>query len=144
MSDDEKLDEVKNENRAAAEVDSAGAATATAAPESTTAEAQVSPDTVEPKVPQFASLGQSVENGSGSMSRFLDVSVQVSAELGSIRMPIGDMLQLGEGSVLELNRSLSEPIDLVAQGVRIARGEVVVIDDCFAIRIKEIESNQAN
>lgn len=99
---------------------------------------------VEAKVPQFSNLSDTAKSTTpASMSRFLDVSVQVSAELGSIKMPIGDVLQLNEGSVIELNRSLSEPVDLVAQGVRIARGEVVVIDDCFAIRIREIESNDS-
>ncbi|MDB4756292.1 flagellar motor switch protein FliN [Mariniblastus sp.] len=95
---------------------------------------------VQAHAPQFANLvGTNGDSSSGSISRFLDVSVQVSAELGNIKMPIGEILQLDEGSVIELNRSLSEPVDLVAQGIRIARGEVVVIDDCFAIRIKEIE-----
>ena len=57
-------------------------------------------------------------------------------------MPIGELLQLGEGAVLKLNRAVSEPVDLIAQGVRVARGEVVVVDDCFAIRIKEIENSK--
>lgn len=69
-----------------------------------------------------------------------DVNVTVSAELGRAVLPIGDLLKLGAGSVVELDRQLSEPVDLIAQGVLIARGEVVVVDDCFAIRIKEIES----
>lgn len=98
---------------------------------------------VEAKVPQFSNLNDTAKSMTpASMSRFLDVSVQVSAELGSIKMPIGDVLQLSEGSVIELNRNLSEPVNLVAQGVQIAKGEVVVIDDCFAIRIREIESNE--
>ena len=42
--------------------------------------------------------------------------------------------------MIELGRPVSEPIDLMAQGVRVARGEVVVVDDCFALRIKEIEA----
>jgi flagellar motor switch protein FliN/FliY len=74
-----------------------------------------------------------------SIQRFLDVSVTVTAELGRITMPIGQLLQLGEGSVVELNHPVTGPIDLVANGVRIARGEVVVVDDCFAIQIKQIE-----
>ena len=92
------------------------------------------------KVPEFATLQDTqTGNGQSSISRFYDVNVTVSVELGRISMPIGDLLQLGEGSVLELNRPVSAPVDLVAQGVRIARGEVVVVDDCFAIRIKELE-----
>ncbi len=93
------------------------------------------------KTPRFENLVQSEANGNGSIQRFLDVKVNVSAQLGNIDVPIGDLLKLTEGSVLELNRSLGEPIELVAQGVRFATGEVVVIDDCFAVRVNEIEGN---
>ena len=77
-----------------------------------------------------------------SIQRFLDVRVNVSAELGSVSMPLGNLLELGEGSVIELERSINTPIDLMAQGVRVATGEVVVVDDCFAIRIREIEKTK--
>lgn len=77
-----------------------------------------------------------------SISRFLDVQVTLSAELGRITIPIGDLAELGEGSVIELNRSVNSPVDLFAQGVRVATGEVVVVDDCFAVRIKSIHSAQ--
>jgi flagellar motor switch protein FliN/FliY len=73
------------------------------------------------------------------MERFYDVNVNVWAELGRITLPIGELLQLSEGTVLPLRRPVSEPVDLVAQGIRLARGEVVVVDDCFAVRIKEID-----
>lgn len=76
--------------------------------------------------------------GAASLDRLLDVNVTMTAELGRTTMQIGDVLKLGIGSVLELNRSVSEPVDLMVQGVRLARGEVVVVDDHFAIRIKEI------
>jgi flagellar motor switch protein FliN/FliY len=77
--------------------------------------------------------------GSG-MSRFLDVTVQVSVELGRVVLPMGELIQLGEGSVLELERQIGDPVDLLAQGVRFARGEVVVVDDSYAVRITEVES----
>ncbi len=97
------------------------------------------------KEPEFAELSESPPSKQiGSINRFLDVSVQVAAELGKVTLPIGELLKIGEGSVIELNRSISEPIDLVAQGVKIASGDVVVIDDCFAIRIKEVESESGS
>ena len=74
----------------------------------------------------------------GSLERLLDVKVLVTVELGRTMTTIGEVLNLGVGSVLELDRSVSEPVDLVAQGVRLARGEVVVVDNRFGIRIKEI------
>ena len=64
--------------------------------------------------------------------------VLVTAELGRATIAIGDILKLGLGSVVGLNRTVAEPVDLLVQGVPFARGEVVVIDDRFAIHIKEI------
>lgn len=74
----------------------------------------------------------------GSLNQLLDVSVTVTAELGRIRLPISKVLHLGLGSILELNRTTSEAVDLLVQGVPLARGEIVVVDDRYAIRIKEI------
>lgn len=68
----------------------------------------------------------------------LDVTVTVTAELGRVMLPIGEVLKLGVGSVLQLDRAVTEPVDLMVQGIRLGRGEVVVVDNCFAIRIKEI------
>ena len=53
-------------------------------------------------------------------------------------LPISTVLNLNVNSVLELKRGVNEPVDLLVQGVLLARGEVVVVDDCFAIRIKDI------
>lgn len=97
-----------------------------------------SPDVVA-RVASFAELtGRQSESGGAGLENLQDVSVTVAAELGRATLTIGEVLKLGIGSVLELNRSISEPVDLVVQGVRIARGEVVVVEDRFAIRIKEI------
>lgn len=94
---------------------------------------------VEARVPDFAELRESAEGpGAAPLDRLLDVDVTVTAELGRAILSIGDVLKLNIGSVLELDRPVSEPVDLMVQGVRLARGEVVVVDDCFAIRIKEI------
>lgn len=95
--------------------------------------------TVEARLADFTELtAASPEAPLASLDRLLDVTVVVTAELGRVTLPIGDVLKLGIGSVLELNRAVSEPVDLVVQGVRLARGEVVVVDDRFAIRIKEV------
>ncbi|MGI9519873.1 MAG: FliM/FliN family flagellar motor switch protein [Pirellulaceae bacterium] len=96
---------------------------------------------VETKTPEYAPVTDtSAANSDRSINRFLDVEVTISAELGRVTIPIGELVELGEGSVVELNRSISAPVDLMAQGLRVATGEVVVIDDCFAVRIKSIES----
>ena len=91
--------------------------------------------------PEFSPLRDaSAGPGPGSIGRFYDVDVTVWAELGRVSIPLGQLVRLSEGSVIELGRPVSEPIDLMAQGVRVATGEVVVVDDCFALRIKEIEA----
>src|SRR5690242_9778826 len=91
------------------------------------------------RVAQFAELtGHPGEPGAGGLDALHEVTVTVAAELGRVTLTIGDVLKLGVGSVLELHRSINEPVDLMVQGVRLARGEVVVVDDRFAIRIREI------
>jgi flagellar motor switch protein FliN len=86
--------------------------------------------------PEFKAMAAATE--AGSLNHLLDVAVCVTAELGRVTMSVGDILKLGIGSVVELDRAISEPIDLLVQGVPFARGEVVVIEDRFAIRIQEI------
>jgi flagellar motor switch protein FliN len=86
--------------------------------------------------PQLESMAKGA--ASGSLNHLMDVSVSVTAEFGRAAMSIGDILKLGLGSVVGLNRTVTERVDLLVQGVPFARGEVVVIDDRFAIRIREI------
>jgi flagellar motor switch protein FliN/FliY len=74
------------------------------------------------------------------LKRFYDVNMTVSVELGRAAMPLGDLLHLSEGAVIQLDRMVSQPVDIIAQGVRLARGEVVVVDERYAVRITEIEA----
>ena len=94
-------------------------------------------------VPEFSSMAEKIQTGSARpMNRFYDVNVTVWVELGRVEMPLGEIVKLAQGSVLKLGRPISSPVDLMAQGVRVARGEVVIVDDCFAVRIKEIENSE--
>jgi flagellar motor switch protein FliN/FliY len=77
------------------------------------------------------------------LNRFYDVNMTVSVELGRVTMPIGDLLQLAEGSVIQLDRLVSQPVDIIAQGVRLARGEVVVVEERYAVRITDIDSTNS-
>jgi len=97
----------------------------------------------EPQIstPEFPPLSSEPGQKPGpEFSRFHDVQVSVAAELGRTRIPIQKLMQIGPGAVVELNRSISSPVELIAQGVPLASGEVVVINDCFAIRILEVYS----
>lgn len=68
----------------------------------------------------------------------LDIPVQLTVELGRTRVPIRNILQLGEGSVVELEAMAGEPMDVLVNGFLIAQGEVVVVNDRFGIRLTDI------
>jgi flagellar motor switch protein FliN len=67
-----------------------------------------------------------------------DVGVELSVELGRTRQTLSQVAQIGEGTIIELDKLAGEPVDLLAAGELIARGEVVVIDESFGIRVTEV------
>jgi flagellar motor switch protein FliN/FliY len=78
-------------------------------------------------------------NGNGrSMDLLRDVEMDVSVELGRIELPLGKVLQLAKGSVIELEKLAGEPVDILVNGQCIAQGEVVVIDEHFGVRIANL------
>jgi flagellar motor switch protein FliN/FliY len=81
---------------------------------------------------------ESAPAGAGDLGRLCDVTVELSVEVGRTRMTLGQALALGPGSVVALNRSAREPVDLLVNGKQVARGEVVVIDDDFGLRITDV------
>ncbi|MEO1526929.1 MAG: FliM/FliN family flagellar motor switch protein [Planctomycetota bacterium] len=94
-------------------------------------------------VPEFQPLratGRSTD-GNFELNRFGGVQVVLTAELGRTQLTLQELMSLSEGAVLELHRAISEPVELMAQGVPLGNAEVVVVDDQFAIRVKEIYSN---
>ena len=93
-------------------------------------------------VPFEATVEPAVEppppaDGAG-LERLHDVLVELTVEVGRTRMTIRDTLALGPGSIVTLDRLSGEPVDLLVNGKRIARGEVVVIDDEFGLRVTEV------
>ena len=70
----------------------------------------------------------------------LDVAVSLSMEAGRTRVPIRSLLQLNQGSVVELDRAAGEPLDVYVNGTLIAHGEVVVVNDKFGIRLTDVIS----
>ncbi|MBW1675914.1 MAG: flagellar motor switch protein FliN [Deltaproteobacteria bacterium] len=70
----------------------------------------------------------------------LDIPLDVSVELGKVKMLVNDLLQLGQGSIIELEKSTAEPLEIYVNNKLIARGEVVVVDDRFGIRVTNIIS----
>jgi len=70
----------------------------------------------------------------------LDIPLRVSVELGRTRMLVNDLLQLGQGSVIELNKLAGDPLEVLVNDKLIARGEVVVVNEKFGIRLTDIIS----
>lgn len=70
----------------------------------------------------------------------LDVAVTLSMEIGRARIPIRNLLQLNQGSVVELDRAAGEPLDVYANGTLIAHGEVVVVNEKFGVRLTDVVS----
>ena len=79
--------------------------------------------------------GQTVRNG---VELILDVQLHVAVELGHTTMKVKDVLGLGPGSVVELDKHAGEPVEVVVNNKIVARGEVVVIDENFGVRVTEI------
>lgn len=82
--------------------------------------------------------GTSVRASDESMSRIKDIPLEITVELGRTRLLIRDILDLNSGSIIELEKIAGEPVDLLANGLLVARGEVIVIDDNFGVRVTEI------
>lgn len=79
-----------------------------------------------------------VLDGPGGLEAVFDVPVKVQAVLGRARMPIGELLQLSTGTVIELDRRVGEPIDIFVNNRLIARGEVVMIENSLGVTLTEI------
>lgn len=88
---------------------------------------------------QFQQLQQpAVTNDPRNIDLLMDVDLPVSIELGRTKMSISDILTLGPGSVVELNKLAGEPVDLLINYKVVARGEVVVVDESFGLRITQL------
>ena len=89
---------------------------------------------------QFANFASSAPaSGAGNdLNMILDIPVQLTVELGRTRIPIKNILQLAQGSVVELETLAGEPMDVLVNGYLIAQGEVVVVNEKFGIRLTDI------
>jgi flagellar motor switch protein FliN/FliY len=87
----------------------------------------------------FANFSPTGVAGAGNdLNMILDIPVQLTVELGRTRIPIKNILQLAQGSVVELETLAGEPMDVLVNGFLIAQGEVVVVNDKFGIRLTDI------
>jgi len=72
------------------------------------------------------------------MDLILDIPLDVTVELGKVKMAINELLQLGQGSIIELSRHVEEPLDIYVNNKLVARGEVVILEEKFGIRVADI------
>jgi flagellar motor switch protein FliN/FliY len=134
MSDNAAAKPATEEDAMAAEW---AAALAETKPEGESSAVQVQADSVAPAA--FANFAPSAGGSAGNdINMILDIPVQLTVELGRTRIPIKHILQLAQGSVVELDALAGEPMDVLVNGYLIAQGEVVVVNDKFGIRLTDI------
>jgi flagellar motor switch protein FliN len=115
------------------------AALSEAKPETTTDNAIAALGADEATPAAFTNFGEDVPAVAGNdINMILDIPVQLTVELGRTRIPIKHILQLAQGSVVELEAMAGEPMDVLVNGYLIAQGEVVVVNEKFGIRLTDI------
>ena len=101
-------------------------------------------DSAQPQSPEKAGLDELRDEGTSNISPeldvILDIPVTVSMEVGNTEITIRNLLQLSQGSVIELDRLAGEPLDVKVNGTLIAHGEVVVVNEKFGIRLTDVVS----
>ena len=84
--------------------------------------------------------GAAKDGGNVNLELLLDVDLPISVTFGTSEMTLKDVLNLGTGSVIELNKSVNDPVTIIVNQKPIARGEVVMVDGKYGVRILEVES----
>ena len=100
-----------------------------------------------PETPQYSPEELSAKEGQGDAAKadvnldlVLDIPVDVSLRVGSTDISIRDLVSLVEGSVIALDQDAGEPMDVLVNGTLIAHGEIVVVDNCFGVRLTDVVS----
>ncbi len=91
---------------------------------------------------QFPAAAAQPQDQSPSLEILMDIPLELSVELGRVKKLVRDVVELGAGSIVEIDKAAGEPVDILVNGRFVARGEVVVIEDNFGVRITEIMSPQ--
>jgi flagellar motor switch protein FliN/FliY len=131
MSTDNPSGALPADDAAAAEWAAAGS------PAETASEIHEAADQIAPAA--FANFAPTTGSTAGNdINMILDIPVQLTVELGRTRIPIKNILQLAQGSVVELEAMAGEPMDVLVNGYLIAQGEVVVVNEKFGIRLTDI------
>jgi len=135
MNDKTENEDV-NENDAAAEDAWAAALAEQEQEEVSQAEVEAA------QLDEFSHNVESATSGDENLEVILDIPVTISMEIGRSKISIRNLLQLNQGSVVELDRLAGEPMDVLVNGTLIAHGEVVVVNEKFGIRLTDVISAQ--
>jgi flagellar motor switch protein FliN/FliY len=100
------------------------------------------PPPVDPR--EVSAQNEGTSRGAADLEAVFDVPVQVSAVLGRARMDVGELLKLGPGTVLELDRKVGEAIDIYVNNRLVARGEVVLVEDKLGVTMTEVIKAERN
>jgi flagellar motor switch protein FliN/FliY len=90
------------------------------------------------RVPPILEDGPGLDDDGRNLDLLLDVSVPITAEIGRTELPLAEILRLGPGSVIELDKSADEPVEILVNGKMLATAEVVVVGDRFGVRILDV------
>lgn len=99
-------------------------------------------ESTQPQAAAMEELTETPSTGGGeiNMDMLLDVNVALSIELGRAELSIRELLQLNQGSVVDLDRMAGEPLDVLVNGTLVARGEIVVVKEKFGVKLTEVVS----
>jgi len=136
MADDDKTDDqtASEDEKLAAEWNAAMAEAAGAGDSDKENNVRAAP------MEEFGSDSVNTSKGSPDLDVIMDIPVTISMEVGNTMIPIRNLLQLNQGSVIELDRLAGEPLDVLVNGTLIAHGEVVMVNDKFGIRLTDVIS----
>lgn len=104
----------------------------------TEAAASTTEDKIQANTVEFAPADETMESGGENLNVLLDIQMPITVVLGSTQVPFKRLLQLGPGSVLELDKLVGQPADVYVQDVHLATGDVVVVGENYGVRIREV------
>ncbi len=138
--DNGAADDIMADWAAAMSEQEAAPAHATPEPESPVAAPRSATDKIKPVTMPELKSSSTTGTQAQNLDMILDIPVTISVELGKTKIQIRNLLQLAQGSVVELERLAGEPMDVLVNGYLIAQGEVVLVNDKFGIRLTDIVS----
>ncbi|WP_101760503.1 flagellar motor switch protein FliN [Oceanicoccus sp. KOV_DT_Chl] len=103
-------------------------------------QANAEPDVKKAPMTEFSASSAAAVEGAPDLDVIMDIPIKISMEVGNTEISIRNLLQLNQGSVIELDRLAGEPLDVLVNGTLIAHGEVVVVNEKFGIRMTDVIS----